>query len=326
MRVEPYSIQHKNKWDDFVANAKNATFLFQRNFLEYHSNRFSDYSLLIFDNDDKLVSIIPANITSDRIVVSHEGLTYGGIVLQPGGKLVSIIEIVHAVLKFFHENRIPIFKIKSIPSFYSFQQSEELEYIFFLLEANLYRCDTALVIDKSDKINYSGNIRREANKAKKLSSTILEQNEFDDFWNQVLIPNLKDRFGVDPVHTLTEIRELKRSFPDQIRQFNIYLDGEIIAGTTLFITPNVVHCQYISSNDRGRKSGGLNFLFQHLVDVAFQEYKYFDFGIVNYNEGKEINEGMLFWKESFGARTHVHKFYQIQTSNYKKLEKYLNTD
>ena len=65
-------------WNNFVSEAKNATFLFDRNFMEYHVNRFTDYSLLIFYSD-KLVALLPAN-RAEATIFSHQGLTYGGLI------------------------------------------------------------------------------------------------------------------------------------------------------------------------------------------------------------------------------------------------------
>ena len=53
--VKRYEPKYFEEWNAFISTAKNATFLFNRDFMEYHSDRFEDFSLLIFDQD-KLVS------------------------------------------------------------------------------------------------------------------------------------------------------------------------------------------------------------------------------------------------------------------------------
>ena len=80
-RIKIYHEEYYTLWNNFVAEAKNATFLFHRDFMEYHKDRFQDYSLLIFDEKDTLQAIFPANIV-DNQVYSHQGLTYGGLILQ----------------------------------------------------------------------------------------------------------------------------------------------------------------------------------------------------------------------------------------------------
>ena len=91
----------------------------------------------------------------------------------------------------------------------------------------------------------------------------------------------------------------------------------------MFITDRVAHCQYMASNDSGKRTGCLNYLFKYLIDEVFSKYRYFDFGIVNEKEGLYINKGMLFWKESFGGRSFTHDFYSIDTASYKLLSNYL---
>ena len=78
--VRRYSSEYFELWNAFISIAKNATFLFHRDFMEYHSDRFQDFSLLVFEGE-KLMSVLPANRVGDT-VFSHQGLTYGGLVLD----------------------------------------------------------------------------------------------------------------------------------------------------------------------------------------------------------------------------------------------------
>lgn len=80
-KIIKYTSEHYNLWNDFVADAKNATFLFHRDFMEYHSDRFEDYSLLIFDEKENLKALFPANRIENDLF-SHQGLTYGGLILD----------------------------------------------------------------------------------------------------------------------------------------------------------------------------------------------------------------------------------------------------
>src|SRR6185312_14851566 len=59
--VERYTASRKLEWDTFVSAAKNATFLFSRDYMDYHSDRFNDHSLMIF-NGRALVAVLPANL------------------------------------------------------------------------------------------------------------------------------------------------------------------------------------------------------------------------------------------------------------------------
>src|SRR5690606_556099 len=95
-----YQPKYKTQWDHFVSKAKNATFLFYRDFMEYHQDRLEDYSLMVFD-DEKLISIIPAN-NIGSMLHSHQGLTYGGLVITPETKLKAFLEIFRSVLMYLY--------------------------------------------------------------------------------------------------------------------------------------------------------------------------------------------------------------------------------
>ena len=67
----------------------------------------------------------------------------------------------------------------------------------------------------------------------------------------------------------------------------------------------------------------MDFLYNHLIQNVFSNDKYFDFGISNENNGLQLNESLHYWKESFGARTIVQNFYEIETKNYVNLNQVL---
>ena len=77
IEIVKYESSYKPRWDDFVSKSKNGSFLFFRDYMEYHKDRFLDSSLLFFEEDD-LVALMPANIAGD-IFCGHAGLTFGGV-------------------------------------------------------------------------------------------------------------------------------------------------------------------------------------------------------------------------------------------------------
>ena len=319
--VKKYEQKDFAIWNDFIGQAKNATFLFHRNFMEYHKERFDDFSLLIFENQ-KLVSVFPANKLGNS-VHSHQGLTYGNLVYNDQTRLSSIIEIFQSVLIFLNENKISKLNIKTLPSIYNLKPAEEILYSLFLAEAKLIRRDSLSVIDLSQNNILSKIRKRNFKKAASKELIIKEENDFDSFWDKILIPNLHKKHNAKPVHSIEEISRLNSLFPQNIHQFNVYFEDKIIAGTTVFETEMVAHCQYISKNEDENNLGSLDFLFQYLIQERFAQKRFFDFGISNENQGKNLNEGLSYWKESFGAGTIVHDFYEVETSNYTLLNNVL---
>jgi hypothetical protein len=318
IKIVKYTSAHYQLWNNFVANSKNATFLFHRDFMEYHSDRFQDFSLLVFDESENLKAILPANIQEQK-VYSHQGLTYGGIVISASLKLEKFLLIYTEILRFLNQNNILFLNFKLIPNIYCFQPAEELQYALFLSDAKLTRRDALATIDLQHKFKIDSNRVEGVKRAKKLGLEIKKETNFSAFWNTVLIPNLEIKHDAKPVHTLAEIVELHKKFPQNIVQYNVYHNDKIIAGTTLFITHKTVHVQYISAIGDKNQHGALDYLFQHLITQEFLDFSYFDFGISNENQGKNINKGLQYWKETFGARTFTQDFYEVETKNFVKL-------
>ena len=77
----------------------------------------------------------------------------------------------------------------------------------------------------------------------------------------------------------------------------------------------MAHCQYISANEDKNTLGSLDFLHNHLINTVFKDKQYYDFGSSNETNGLQINEGLQYWKEGFGARTIIHEFFSIKTEN-----------
>ncbi|MFT7051892.1 MAG: hypothetical protein ACJAZK_002512 [Psychroserpens sp.] len=305
-------------WNAFVSNSKNATFLFNRDFMEYHQNRFDDYSLMVYKNE-KLLALVPANKVGDS-VFSHQGLSYGGILLSQKTKFETVVKLYYVVLRFLNENAINTFELKLLPKIYNLLPSDEIEYLLFKTKANLHRRDVSMVIDYACKQESSSNRKRNLKRSKLNKVSVKEVFEFDNFFNQILIPNLEQRYETMPTHSLEEVVALKLKFPDHIRQFNAYQNNEIIAGVTIFESSKVAHAQYISTIASKNELGGLDAIFDFLINKLYSSKHYFSFGISNENQGQQVNRGLLNWKESFGAHAITHDFYTINTENYRLLD------
>jgi hypothetical protein len=192
-----------------------------------------------------------------------------------------------------------------------------------LLQAKLNKRDCLSVIDLTKPFAISRTRNKSVRRAIQNNLVIREELDFELFWNEILIPNLDKKHKAKPVHSAQEIIKLQELFPEKIKHFNVYKDDEIVAGTTIFITENVVHPQYISGNSKKNELGSLDFLYNYLIKVVYKDRKFFDFGPSHEDNGLKINEGILFWKESFDSKTVIQDFYEIETRNYSLLQNIL---
>jgi hypothetical protein len=288
--------------------------------MEYHSDRFEDFSILVLDKKQKIKAILPANKIGNTLY-SHQGLTYGGLVLQQKTKLQDVVEMLKMVLQFLQDQHIFSVQLKQLPSIYCDFPSDEMEQLCFLLKAKLIRREALSVVDFSRKIEISRVRKRGIERGQKMELDIKEVSDFEEFWSKMLVPNLQERYHAKPVHSLSEITHLKSKFPENIRQFNVYFENEIIGGVTLFVTKNVLHPQYISGNKKfNTKYGGLDFLYHYVMTNLATTQRYFNFGSSSENNGLQINTSLHYWKESFGGRTVVQNYYEIETQNHTLLD------
>lgn len=316
--VRRYTSEYFELWNAFISIAKNATFLFHRDFMEYHADRFEDFSLLVFEGEN-LVALLPANRV-ERVVFSHQGLTYGGLVLHKKAKLSSTIDVYKAVLKFLFQHNIAKLSFKEIPSIYCAVFSDEINYLSHICKSKRLMKHAVSIISLKQDSAISKSRRQCINRGKKNNLIIKEETNFDIFWNQLLIPNLKEKYNAVPVHTAAEISLLQKRFPDNIRHFNVYHDTKLVCGTTVFITDKVVKPQYISGNEDNNELGSIDFLYDFLINTFSKGKDYFDFGPSHENQGQNIVASINFWKESFGAISLVQDFYEVETANYPLLE------
>ena len=285
--------------------------------MEYHSDRFEDYSLMVH-KDDALVAVLPANKKED-VVCSHQGLTYGGLVVSSKMKLKDYIVLFQVVLQFLEFQGVTTLELKELPNFYSSIPAEEIGYLAQLTQAGITRVDTASVITYDNRLPIYVKRLRGARKGKNKGLILKEESSFDAFWEGVLLPNLRQKYDALATHTSEEIYKLHQVFPKNIRQFNVYKEDVLVAGATIFETKTTAHVQYLSAKKEKPQIGALDFLFEELINKTFAHKKYFDFGTSNKNQGKTLNSGLAYWKECFGARTMLHRFYSFDTSSHSLL-------
>ncbi len=305
--VKIYQENDYQEWNAFISKAKNATFLFHRDFMEYHKDRFDDYSLVVMDGE-KWVAVLPANRVGDT-VYSHQGLTYGGLVYNDkiGTEVIELI--FNVLLSFLIEKKIQNFIVKLIPEFYHLRASNEVNYFLFQQKANLISRSMNLAIDYSKPLQISKSKLKHFRRISELGIKVLEADDCTSFWNEILIPRLQEKHKVRPVHSLEEINTLKSNFPNNIKQFNAYFQGEIVAGITLFCSHHVVKSQYGATSSQGEKIRALDYLFINLINKFALEYSYFDMGIV---DKKDLyNKGLLKQKEELGCSVYVQDVYKM---------------
>lgn len=297
-------------WNDFVTKAKNATFLFHRNFMEYHEDRFSDYSLIV-ETENKWVAVLPANKVDNQIF-SHQGLTYGGLVYDEKMDADKVRLIWETIFDFLRNQKKTNLIYKPILPFYTQSSSDEMVYFLFKNNAKLYRKDLNLAIDFTKKWSISKSKMKHFRRVSDSDLEIRKEQNFELFWNSVLIPRLEEKHQTKPIHSLDEIQRLAVLFPQNILQYNVYFEDEITAGITLFHFGNGVKSQYGATTILGEKMRALDFLFINLIEDFKKTVAFFDMGTVTESNELGYNLGLLKQKEELGCSVYTQDFYELK--------------
>lgn len=308
MEIRRYRREDKELWNSFVNKARNATFLFDRNYMDYHADRFDDNSFMFY-HKGKLKAVLPANVAGDTLY-SHQGLTYGGLLLDKKATVEDVLECFDSLNSWLRENGISKVVYKALPWIYQQYPSEEDLYaLTWKCKAQLISRDISSSIVIDNKLKFAESRKSGIRKALSLNIEVGESNDVDGFWH-ILEDNLGNRYNAKPVHTSSEMKLLMSRFPNNIRLYVAKMNGEIVGGTLIYVTPPVVHTQYISASVEGKKHGALDLLFDYIINKVYANCRYFDFGKSTEQGGAYLNEPLIFQKEGFGGRGVCYDWYQ----------------
>lgn len=288
-------------WDDFVKASRNGTFMHQRGYMDYHSDRFADCSLVAL-RDGKWCAVLPACIDGGTLY-SHRGLTYGGwLVPLKHYDVTVMMEVMAAAIEWMRDNGIEHLIYKAVPHIYHRYPCEEDLYALWRHHAVLAEVNISTTIDLTCPLPLDRGNKSGANSARKAGITVGRSDDWPGYW-QLLTSLLDERYATRPVHTLDEMLLLHGRFPGNIVLHTSMLDGRLLAGVVMYLAGPVAHCQYIGASPEGKEAKALTLLFEHLIG-HYKElgYRYFDFGISNEDHGRYLNEGLVRQKSRLGGR------------------------
>ncbi len=295
-------------WDNFVFKSNNGTIFHQRLFLNYHPiNRFKDHSLII-EKKQKLFSVLPAvekKIKNKKYLISHPGSSIGSFVVPENLSILDSLGMVKHLLYYARNLNFDRIEIKLPPNLYQKRLSNYMDFAFFKYNFNYKNRDVTsiLFLEKTIEKNilkFRSSHKRGVNIAKKKGVVITESEEFNNYY-KILKKNLSKRHGVNPTHSLEELKKLKSIFKDKIRLFAAFVDNKMVAGVINFIVnEHVILAFYISHDEAYNEYRPLNLLFYEIFSWAIKhKYKIYDFGTFTVNQ--EPNLGLGRFKENFGA-------------------------
>lgn len=306
--VDKFEPEKHGFWDDFVSSSNNGTLFHERKFVNYHpEGRFLDHSL-VFLSDGKPVSLIPAveyQQAGMHIFHSHRGSSFGGFIQPSDMSLDMHLKITESFLNYLNDHDFHRVLITIPPIIYNRRLSNYTEFSLFRNHFRYLKRDISSVLYLEESID--GNIakfrqstRTAFRKAMKKGVQVSESDDYESFYT-ILKKNLKIRHNVQPTHTLDELIDIRRRYPDSIRLYSASVNDRMIAGIVLFdANDRVTLAFYISHDESWQEYRSVNILFKEVIEDSIRRgFKYLDFGIFTVN--MEPNLGLARFKESFGA-------------------------
>jgi hypothetical protein len=310
-QAQPYDPSLAALWDAIVRAARARHFVFERAYMDYHADRFSDGSLVLLD-DGQPVAALPASRHGDELV-SHGGLTFGALLSDERMTTARAVGALEAVVRRLRDDGVRRWTCKPLPHIYHLAAAEEDLYGLAVLGASLDRREASAAVRGGTRTAYSSERARAVRRARGEGLKVGRSDDFAEFL--ALVEDvLSRRHETSPVHSAAEMSSLAASFPDAIKLFAVRgPDGTMLAGTIVYETPAVAHAQYIACSDEGRRLRAQDGLFDHLLTDVYAAKPWFDFGISNERDGS-LNAGLMRNKEGFGARCVVHDRYVMELS------------
>lgn len=280
--------------------------------MEYHADRFTDSSLLFRDESGKIIAALPATLKED-FLISHGGLTFGGVVSGNRMKSAQMLEIFELLVEFARNNSLRQIVYKAVPYIYHAQPADEDLYALFRCNAQLVRRDVSTTIQLENKLPLSKGRKWTVNQSRKNNIAVRESNDFETFM-RLEAAVLAAKYKVAPVHTADEMKLLAGRFPENIKLFAAFAEDEMIAGAIIYANQTVAHAQYLAAIDKGKELCALDAVLNYLISDYYTAKKYFDFGISTEQQGRYLNNGLIDFKESWGGRATVYDTYEIEVT------------
>jgi len=306
--IKRYTAADEKAWNAYVSTARNATFLFLRGYMDYHADRFQDHSLMFYVGN-KLHSLLPAHEKGEDFC-THRGLTYGGLIMNMDVTSADVVQLFVELNEYLRLHGFRHVLYKPVPWVYHQVPSEEDLYpIFWECKARITSRDIGTAIALQQHIRWRRLRRRSLRHAQEAGVVVERSEDFATFW-QILSDNLQTNYNVKPVHTLEEITLLHSRFPKEIVLYTAHVNGEMVGGLLLYLSPQVVHAQYSSATLHGKQIGAMDALYDYVINQEYPDYTYLDFGRSTEGDGSVLNETLVSQKEGFAGRTICYDTYE----------------
>lgn len=312
LQVRRYRPDDAVVWNALIDQSVNGTFLFRREFMDYHADRFEDFSYLVWRGPDLVAVFVAArawNTPTLDTLVAHPGLTYGGLVCAEELKYPVLEEVYTILMETLREAGFITLLIKPVPRVFCRVPTDASLFYLHQQGFSLQSRELNSVINLTQPLRINKGRKDNIRKARLAGLLVETSEDFALFW-LLLTENLLHTHGVRPVHTEAEIRLLQQRFPDNIRLYVARQSEVVVGGVVMFVDEGhgFAHTQYISATEQGKLVGAVDAILAQVLTEMQGQVPRFSFGTSTV-KGK-LNAGLLAQKEGFGASLELLDVYE----------------
>lgn len=287
-----YRPQDRHTWDSLVKESPYATFQHQRDYIEYHKTRWIDASFFL-KKGEELIAAIPGNSKENQLY-SHQGLSFGGVLWRKGLSMEEKVTYIEDLPSLLSQAGFSSFHWKEVPSLFCDERHIPMP------NALLKKVNKGYFIPNDLDLNSIRKKRRLLKKAEKAALAITWDDDLAKFWQEIVQPIFREKFGSKPVHSLQEILQLKAHFPQHIQLVTVYQEKTLLGGIVLFCQGQWWHTQYTCGSSEGLLMGAIDLLMWQILNSAQNQGKTVSLGTALDDQG-HFKASLAEWKKSWGA-------------------------
>jgi lipid II:glycine glycyltransferase (peptidoglycan interpeptide bridge formation enzyme) len=217
-------------------------------------------------------------------------------------------KVIIAFFEYLEKKGIQKIDMTPSPFFYGIKENQHIDFILSRENFTFKKREMSSVIpvdhDIQDVIaSLDPSVRRAVRKAEKCGVIIKQDDSVKSYgvYHDILSKNLLEKHNVKPVHTLAEMCDLKKRFPEKITLFTASLNNSIIGGIWIFrVNPKVAVAFYIAQLYEYQETRAVNLLYaETLRQVRLWGHDYYELGLFSVNMNP--NYGLGRFKESYGG-------------------------
>ena len=317
--IKKYNKKLNNDWDRFVQKSFNGTLFQTQKFLSYHQEKkINDYSLVFYKNK-KIIAVLPAAETKqnkEKILYSHPGASYGGLVIDHSLNFEIIDEIIVKLIQYAKKQNFKKITLINSPSIYCNNKNETLHYLLLWNKFNI----NEIYISHATKLNKPIMALLQTRKKRYIkqiiknnSFTCEQTQEYGEFYKLLIIS--KKQHKTTPTHSLKELIQLQEMFPKHIILLSFYENKNIIGGSLVFVANKKTGLVFYNAINQNYRNTQLA-VFQLYSCMQFcynKKLEYIDFGVSHLPKAKnplKPKKTLIKFKEFFGARGIARTIYE----------------